>query len=40
MIELDQEIKKAIIAWREKDYEGVSPITKRLLDFWFKEGHY
>lgn len=40
MIELDQEIKKAIVKWREKDYEGVSPITKRLLDFWFKEEHY
>jgi len=40
MIELDQEIKKAIVAWREKNYEGVSPITKRLLDFWFKEEHY
>ena len=40
MIELDQEIKKAIVKWRENDYEGVSTVTKRLLDFWFKEDHY
>ena len=40
MIELDQEIKRAIVAWHEKNYEGVSPVTKCLLDFWFKEKHY
>jgi type III restriction enzyme len=36
---LDQKIKSAAAAWREKGYEGVSPVTKRLLEFWFIEDH-
>lgn len=38
-IELDQKIKQALQAWREQNYEGASPVTKRLLEFWFKEEH-
>ncbi len=37
IIELDQEIKQAVQTWREKNYQGASQITRRLLDFWFKE---
>jgi len=36
---LDQKIKQAVETWRDKDYEGVTPTTKRLLEFWFKEEH-
>ena len=39
MIELDQKIKQAVQTWRERNYEGASPVTKRLLEFWFKEEH-
>ncbi len=39
LIELDQKIKQAVQIWRERNYEGASPITKRLLEFWFKEEH-
>lgn len=39
MPQLDQKIKQAVENWRNKDYEGVSSITKRLLEFWFKEEH-
>ena len=39
MSQLDQKIKQAVDTWRNKDYEGVSPTTKRLLEFWFKEEH-
>jgi len=39
-IELDLKIKQAIQTWRDKNYEeGTSPVTKRLLEFWFKEEH-
>lgn len=40
LIVLDQKIKSAIAAWREKDYEGASLVTQRLLDFWFSEEHW
>jgi len=36
---LPQKIKKAVENWRNNDYEGVSPTTQRLLEFWFKEEH-
>ena len=39
-IDLDLKIKQAIQAWREKNYEeGTSPVTRRLLEFWFKQEH-
>jgi len=39
-IDLDVKIKQAIQSWREKNYEdGTNPVTKRLLEFWFKEEH-
>jgi type III restriction enzyme len=38
-IELGQKIKQAVQTWRERNYEGTSPITRRLLEFWFKEEH-
>lgn len=37
---LDQKIKSAVAAWREKGYERASPVTQRLLDFWFNEEHW
>jgi len=37
---LDHKIKSAVAAWREKGYERASPVTQRLLDFWFKEEHW
>lgn len=38
--ELNEKIKQAVQTWRERNYEGVtSPVTKRLLEFWFKEEH-
>ena len=39
MLTLPQKIKQAVETWRDKDYEGISPTTKRLLEFWFKEEH-
>jgi len=40
VIDLDVKIKQAIQTWRDKNYEeGTSPVTKRLLEFWFKEEH-
>jgi len=39
LLEIDQKIKQAIQTWRERNYEGASPVTKRLLEFWFKEEH-
>ncbi len=38
-IDLDQKIKQALQIWRERNYEGTSPVTRRLLEFWFKEEH-
>lgn len=39
-IDLDVKIKQALQSWRAKNYEeGTSPVTKRLLEFWFKEEH-
>ena len=36
---LDQKIKSAVAAWRERGYDGASSVTKRLLEFWFVEDH-
>lgn len=38
-IELAEKIKSNIIEWREKGYKGATDTTRRLLDYWFKEGH-
>jgi type III restriction enzyme len=38
-IPLDEKIRAAAQAWREKGYEGASAVTQRLLEFWFKEDH-
>jgi type III restriction enzyme len=40
LIPLDHKIKSAVAAWREKGYERASPVTQRLLDFWFNEEHW
>lgn len=39
VIDLDQKIKQAVRTWRERNYDGTSPVTRRLLEFWFKEEH-
>jgi type III restriction enzyme len=39
IIDLDQKIKQAIQSWKERNYDGASSVTKRLLEFWFKEEH-
>ena len=32
-------IRKAVDAWREEDYPGVSVVSRRLLEYWFDEDH-
>jgi len=32
-------LRKMVNSWREKDYPDITPTTKRLLEFWFKEEH-
>jgi type III restriction enzyme len=32
-------LRKALFAWRERGYPGVTSTTKRLLQFWFDEDH-
>jgi type III restriction enzyme len=39
-IELDDKIKKAVVNWRARGFEGASDVTKRLLTYWFLEDHY
>jgi type III restriction enzyme len=39
-IPLDHKIKSAVAAWRERGYERASPVTQRLLEFWFQEEHW
>jgi type III restriction enzyme len=39
-IELDEKIKQAVVKWRQEDYNGVSEVTKRLLNYWFVEDHF
>ena len=36
---LIEKLRKAVDAWRTSGYEGVSEITRRLLEFWFEEDH-
>jgi len=36
---LHSAVKEAVVAWRNKKYEGASNVTKRLLNFWFNEDH-
>jgi len=40
LLPLDHKIKSAVAAWRAKGYEHASPVTQRLLDFWFAEEHW
>ncbi|MDP2754346.1 MAG: hypothetical protein Q8P40_08145, partial [Nitrospirota bacterium] len=35
---LVNELRKAVFTWR-KNYDGATPTTKRLLQFWFNEDH-
>ena len=39
-IELAQKIKEAVEVWRGRGYDGASKVTKRLMEFWFKEEHF
>lgn len=39
-IPLHQKIKSAVAAWRARGYDGASPVTKGLLEFWFVEDHF
>jgi len=39
MILLPQKVKQAVENWRNKDYEGATTTTHRLLEYWFKEEH-
>jgi type III restriction enzyme len=39
-IELDLKIKNAISKWKQKDYDGATDVTKRLLRYWFFEQHF
>lgn len=32
-------IRGAVDAWRDESYPGVSEVTRRLLEYWFEEGH-
>ncbi len=36
---LVNELRKAVFTWRSQGYPGVTPTTKRLLQFWFGEEH-
>lgn len=36
---LVNELRKAVFAWREQGYPGVTSTTRRLLQFWFEEDH-
>jgi len=36
---LVNELRKAVYTWRERGYHGVTPTTKRLLQYWFNEDH-
>ena len=39
-IPLDRVIQAAVAGWRDQDYRGASPVSKRLLEFWFREEHW
>ena len=36
---LVEKLREAVNAWRDGGYEGVSPVTRRLLEYWFEEDH-
>jgi type III restriction enzyme len=36
---LIEKLRQAVDDWREGGYEGVSPVTRRLLQYWFEEDH-
>jgi len=36
---LVNELRKALITWREQDYPNITDTTRRLLQFWFNEDH-
>ena len=36
---LVNELRKAVITWREEDYPNTTDTTQRLLQFWFSEDH-
>ncbi len=36
---LANELRKTVIAWREKDYPNVADTIRRLLQFWFGEDY-
>lgn len=39
-IPLDIKLKGAVHEWRQKEYDGATPVTKRLLQYWFFEDHF
>ncbi len=34
VIDLDIKIKQSLQTWQERNYEGASPVPRRLLEFW------
>ena len=36
---LVNKLRKAVYTWRERGYPGITPTTRRLLQFWFNEDH-
>jgi type III restriction enzyme len=36
---LIEKLRQAVDAWRDGGYKGVSPVTRRLLEYWFEEDH-
>jgi len=36
---LANELRKAVITWREEGYPNTTDTTQRLLQFWFSEDH-
>ena len=36
---LVNELRKAVFTWRNEGYSGITPTTKRLLQFWLEEDH-
>jgi len=36
---LVNELRKAVFTWRNQGYPGITPTTKRLLQFWLEEDH-
>ena len=36
---LVEKLRQAVDAWREAGYDGISPVTRRLFQYWFEEDH-